>query len=201
MVDLACTPCLGHKWPGGRAALRRGTGMGMMGMGQHHPAAAPKPVGATGLTWAREMQESSLTAELLTLTPLTLALSLIVSQAQGAGPGRADGGDRGPPCPREGGRRRGLCPPSPTQCSMPLPGLSGAAEQGPAWRAQSSMATLDPRCRAPLWRQDAGDVPSPVSPCPRRPSRAPSLAGSPAPAQLGAMGTPQQWPSPRQAHI
>jgi len=70
---------------------------GTTGTGQRCPAAVPKPAGAAGLTWAREMQESSLTAELFTLTLLTLALSLIVSQAQGAGPGRADGGDRGPP--------------------------------------------------------------------------------------------------------
>lgn len=169
-----------------------GTGMtGTMGTGQHRRAAAPKPVGATGLTWAREMQESSLTAELFTLTPLSLALSLIVSQAQGAGPGRADSGDHKTPLPQGRGLRMGgFAPAAPTQRSAPLPGLSSAAEQGPAWRTQSGMAMLSPRCWAVSRQQDVGDVPCLFCPCPRRPPRAPGLAGGPAPAQPGGMGTP-----------
>lgn len=92
----------------GGTAVRGGQGSGLTGgrtgPGWPCPAAAPKPAGAAGLTWAREMPESSLTAELLPLTPLTLALSLIVSRAQGAGPGRADrGGPRTTPCPGERG--------------------------------------------------------------------------------------------------
>ena len=204
MVDFACTPCLGHKWPGERVALRRGTGTGMMGMGQHHPAAAPKPVGATGLTWAHEMQESSLTTELLTLTPLTLALSLIVSQAQGAGPGRADGGDCGPPCPREGGRGWGALPSIPNSMLSATTGTERCRRAGPSMARAVQHGHARPSMPGSIVATGCGGCPLPSQPLSQEAFQSPQPGGQPssgsawrdgdtAPVAVPAPGTHLGW--------
>lgn len=189
---------------GGGAALCQGTGTGMMGTAQYHPVTALKPMGAAGLTWACEMQESSLTAELFTLTPLTLALSLIVSQAQGAGPGRADGGDCRPPCPREGGPGQGLCPSIPNPVLSAAPGTWQCCRAGPSTAHAVQHGHAQPSMPRSMVATGRGGCPLPSQPLSQEAFRSPQPGGQPssgsawqdgdtAPVAISTPGTHLGW--------